>query len=446
MTLIYLQYKQLTEYDKILRSEKGGKSAIDGFKYERDIIAFLSVRMYCNVEKIIQIVCEYKNDIEIMFEELGLCSCQIKKTDSPNLSKREILDSIKLFEQINKSDKYMRLILFCNKDLANTQLNRLELYSMSDLERNFPKFNLLQEANYDASFLSKLYFMKGPDLDFMNAIIKDEMICISNKEIFLNKLNSLIDHIWSGITYIQDKKIIDHSNSHNRNKEFKTINKNLLRNFETDINSISNLDVLLVNNNAISRESSISDFDESEVEELILDFNNPDLRLNVLQHLANLSLGSNIYRHKGIIQIMKSVTISNDKNELQQFFYIMSNMLNNSKEYDKKEYKCLIQIFQEYIQDAFISTEVKFRYPYLKVKDILEANFSSRLCELNWDRLKNFIDNDRFSEEEVMKYCINNMEYLKKNCDYNKEWKSFIFSCNRNIEFKNQIYTIIKFK
>ncbi len=101
----------MSEEEKILESERGGISAIKGFKYQKHVVALLSVRMYCNIEKISRIICEYRNDIEILHEEYGLTSWQIKTAGSSKLSKKEILDSLSLFKALDKKKNI--LVLYC---------------------------------------------------------------------------------------------------------------------------------------------------------------------------------------------------------------------------------------------------------------------------------------------------------------------------------------------
>lgn len=437
----------MTNKDEILRSERGGKSAIDGFKYERDIIAFLSIRMYCNTEKIARIICEYKNDIEIEMEDFGLCSWQVKKTDLPKLSKKEIFESIELFSQINETGNYSRFVLTCNKDLANTHLDRIDWRPFSYLRNRYPSFErMLQKLNYDSAFMSKLYFIKGPEPDSIRAVIKEEMNCISDKDNFLNQLNVLIDQIWAGITYIQDRKIIEDSKTNNATKEFKTINKDRLRNFEPIISSLPSSEILLVDEDVNTLERSILDLNESKVEELMEDFKDPEYRTDVLKELSDLSTNHYIYKHDGIIHILKSASISNDKNELQQFFSILINVLRISKACHPRDYEKIIHRIEDYIEHAFISTEDKFRYPYLTIRDILKNNFNNKLCKLNWERVKSFMYDSRIRDENVIPSCNDNMEYLRINCRYDKTWKQSIMSCDRDISIRNQIYRIIKYR
>ncbi|HXS60155.1 MAG TPA: dsDNA nuclease domain-containing protein, partial [Candidatus Sulfopaludibacter sp.] len=101
-------------------SEKGGKNAIRGFDYQKAIIAFLSVRMYCKKVELLRIICEYKNDIETENINHDLWSWQIKSTNLTKLSKEEILKSLDLFYELNRNNNYSRFILVCNKDISST--------------------------------------------------------------------------------------------------------------------------------------------------------------------------------------------------------------------------------------------------------------------------------------------------------------------------------------
>ena len=115
----------MPEEEKILESERGGISAIKGFKYQKNIVALFSVRMYCNIDKISRIICEYRNDIEILHEEYGLSSWQIKTAGSAKLSKKEIIDSLNLFKALNKKKEYSRFVLLCDNQFIHTSLEPL---------------------------------------------------------------------------------------------------------------------------------------------------------------------------------------------------------------------------------------------------------------------------------------------------------------------------------
>lgn len=429
----------------MLKSEKGGKSALDGFRYERNIIAFLSVRMYCRKENILKIICEYKNDIEVVYVKEGIWSWQIKRTDDSKLSKQEILKSIELFNSISTSDTYSNFVLFCNKDLVYTKLKKLELYTLKDLENEFPDFsNILQGKNFDQNFLSKLYFMKGPDLEEISAVIKDDMTGIIDKDNFLDQLNTLIDQIWSGITYIKDKRIIKHSESRDIDKQFKTIDRDRLREFNNE------LDIKLDSDDSIKYINSISDnisypkvHDKSKIKSLLTDFQDKDFRIDVLQRLENISSESDVYKNKELLEFLQKVSLSEDKNELIHFFYIIDSLLTNSKKFDENSYKKL-KIFLEYTECAFTSTDEKFRYCYTKIRDIIMNNSDSKnLCELNWKRIENHLKDISIDEENVMKYSIYNMEFLKHHCPYNNNWKIIINSVNRTEGFRKQVYRSI---
>lgn len=321
------------ENKKVVQSERGGKSAIDGFKFERDIIAFLSIRMYCNTEKFAKIICEYRNDIEIEVEDRGIYSWQVKRTDSSKLPKKEIFDSIELFHEINNMGTYSGFVLLCNKDLANTSLDRVDLKSFSYLREKFPNFNkMLRELPYESSFLSKLYFIKGPKTDSIRSVIKEEMKCISEKDNFLDKLNALIEHIWSGIACLSERKIIQQSKIDDPTKEFKTINKKRLSKFESSVTSLIDSEISFIDDSPNVLNKSIFELEGSKVEELVTDFWKSEFRYDVLIELSRLSSTHFIYRHEQIMKVLETVTSSNDEHDLQQLFSILINILRISKE------------------------------------------------------------------------------------------------------------------
>ncbi len=119
------------------RFRKGGQNTIRGFDYQKAIIAFLSVRMYCKKVELLRIICEYENDIETENINHDLWSWQIKSTNLTKLSKEEMLKSLDLFYELNRNNNYSRFILVCNKDISSTSMERIRYYLLCCITR-FP--------------------------------------------------------------------------------------------------------------------------------------------------------------------------------------------------------------------------------------------------------------------------------------------------------------------
>jgi hypothetical protein len=201
--------------------------------------------MYCKKVELLRIICEYKNDIETENINHDLWSWQIKSTNLTKLSKEEILKSLDLFYELNRNNNYSRFILVCNKDISSTSMERIIYYSVFEMDQKLQ--TLIQGKFIDKDFVSKIYFLKGPDTDSINSVIKDEMSCISNKDHFFKSLFSLIDEIWGGLNDITKKDLIDFSKSHEVNKSYKTID-------------IKKLDDYII------KDGDLSDFDKSSFE------------------------------------------------------------------------------------------------------------------------------------------------------------------------------------
>ena len=72
------------------------------------------------------------------------------------------------------------------------------------------------------------------------------MKCISDKDNFLDQLNTLIDKIWNGITYISDRKIIEYSKTDNPTREFKTIAQGTFKQVESSIDLPPKSEIMFV--------------------------------------------------------------------------------------------------------------------------------------------------------------------------------------------------------
>jgi Cap4 dsDNA endonuclease len=98
-------------------SQRGGESSIKGFRYQREFIALLCAKMICKKGKISKIICEYRNDIEIVVDQ-KLASWQIKLTSSNKVKFEKVYDSIKLFNHLNTT-KYSQFVLVSNRNFAD---------------------------------------------------------------------------------------------------------------------------------------------------------------------------------------------------------------------------------------------------------------------------------------------------------------------------------------
>ena len=83
----------------------GAQAALAGFEYQRDFIALLTAKMLCKSENISRIICEYKNDIEILLGD-ELTTWQIKSTTANSVPPKAVYASIELFNFLNEADEY----------------------------------------------------------------------------------------------------------------------------------------------------------------------------------------------------------------------------------------------------------------------------------------------------------------------------------------------------
>lgn len=106
----------------------------------------------------------------------------------------------------------------------------------------------------------------------------------------------------------------------------------------------------------------------------------------------------------------------------------------------------IFNLFKEHLEAIFISSDPKFMDPYIQAKNIIQARYNKdSLCQLNKERIMNFISNTTYSDQEVLKYCINNIEYIKENCKVDEVWNEINSLGLRSSEFKRQIHKLIKF-
>ena len=87
--------KPNSEEYRIDKSTGGAEAALRAFDYEKNFIVFLCVRMLCGKDNISKVVCEFKNDIEVHFENLPPTSFQIKSTTRNSVKPEEVYDSVK---------------------------------------------------------------------------------------------------------------------------------------------------------------------------------------------------------------------------------------------------------------------------------------------------------------------------------------------------------------
>ena len=85
--------------------------------------------MICKKENIIKIICEYKNDIEILFSDNRLTSWQIKSTGRNTVSTKKVYESIQLFNLLGDSDRYSEFILVSNRNFAELNMQLLVPYA-----------------------------------------------------------------------------------------------------------------------------------------------------------------------------------------------------------------------------------------------------------------------------------------------------------------------------
>ncbi len=89
--------------------------------------------MVCKSENITKLVCEYKNDIEVVLDHQLIFHWQIKSTTANSLGTKEIYHSVRLFEFLNSTNEYSQFIIVSNRNFTMTRTDMKSLiYYESD--------------------------------------------------------------------------------------------------------------------------------------------------------------------------------------------------------------------------------------------------------------------------------------------------------------------------
>jgi Cap4 dsDNA endonuclease len=211
----------------IAKSQLGGHSAIKGLTYQRDFIALLIARMICRSECITKIICEYRNDIEIQIGN-ELTSWQIKYTTSNSVEPRVVFDSIKLFECLDKTYEFSRFVLVSNRNFTKHNMDYMAYYDLAKFQDLKSKIEREFNKTLTETFLTKLRFMKGPELELIPSIISQQLSHF-NKESIPKDLISFVDNIWIGMKDITLLELQEINERKNRHIDFKTITETRIK-------------------------------------------------------------------------------------------------------------------------------------------------------------------------------------------------------------------------
>lgn len=207
----------------ITRSQLGGQSSISGFTYQRDFIALLCTKMICNkLENITKMICEYKNDIEIMLGN-ELTSWQIKSTTGNSVRSEEVYDSIRLFNFLKDADRYSMFVLVSNRNFTRFDMSPLAYHKLDGFPDLKSKIQRKFDGKLEENFLAKIKFMKGPEPYSIRSIISQQLSCLPNKRSLPEDLISFIDNIWIGLKDITQFEIHDIEQRKNQDIDLKTI-------------------------------------------------------------------------------------------------------------------------------------------------------------------------------------------------------------------------------
>jgi hypothetical protein len=115
--------------------------------------------MICKKENIIKIICEYKNDIEILFSDNRLTSWQIKSTGRNTVSTKKVYESIQLFNLLGDSDRYSEFILVSNRNFAELNMQLLVPYARDQI----PDLKSKVQKKFDGKLLTNHHVRRFRD-------------------------------------------------------------------------------------------------------------------------------------------------------------------------------------------------------------------------------------------------------------------------------------------
>jgi hypothetical protein len=435
----------------IARSQLGGQSSITGFTYQRDFIVLFSARMICKSENITKMICEYRNDIEILVSN-KLTSWQIKSTTANSVRPKEVYDSIRLFNFLNNTDEYSRFVLVSNRNFTKLNMEPLAYYELDDFQDVKSKIERKFNGKLEESLLAKLKFVKGPEPDSIRSIISQELSCLSRekkdmKKSVLECLISFVDNIWIGLKDITQFQIQDIKQRKNQDIDFKTITGERIKHevlskhedidqeigfqFESGVISGTKLSEKLI------------DFDEAELRYLIKTFKrDSQFRHNVLRKFDDLSKTTKLYQSISFMKFLKKISKSEDKNELLAFHYILHNLILISKTYDNQIYSTLVANYKPLLSHAFM--EFHGKASYSQTRNMLNSLDLSNeeWCELRWKRIRNAIISG-ITIDEIEK-IYDDIAFLRNHkCKSLPQYRTYLAKEDEYIEVRKRIESLL---
>jgi hypothetical protein len=275
-------------------------------------------------------ICEYKNDIEIMFGN-ELTSWQIKSTTGNSVRPEEVYSSIRLFNFLKDTDKYSRFVLVSNRNFTRHDMKPLACYGLDHFLDLKSKIQRKFDGKLEENFLTKIKFMKGPEPDSIRSIISQQLSCLPNKKLLLEDLIFFIDNIWIGLKDITQFEMHDIEQRKNQDIDLKTITEERIKSeilnkkeymafhFESGATYVKDFE-------------KINDIDEEEIKYLINKYKyDSEFRYNVLRKFDELSKTTKLYQSISFMKFLRKISKSEDQHELVAFVYILHNLILMSK-------------------------------------------------------------------------------------------------------------------
>jgi hypothetical protein len=449
--------------DSTSASQMGGESTYRGMDYQKKFIAYLCTQMLLGKAKINRIRCEHLDDIEVQTDPKTIYY-QIKSRSQGSLPRIKIVESFKLFLSINnfsnKESTEREYILVSNAKIANFD-DSWTKHRFNELASGV-KTEIMSIEGVSDDFLKKTYLMKGPALeDIWGMVVTALVQSLKDKSYnYIEIANELLHHInkmCSGVTDLQDKKIMEVNEKVQHDLEHKSMDmEKLNRIIKNHVITKPATDLKRVSKELTSSyDIRVNDPNEEELEEfheLLDEFNDfpegDEKRYAYLEIFNKKSRVRNLHKDKQFLEFLeKLLNNSNDKHIILECLFILDNLITTSKtekdasflQYVKTKYFDLFQNRLEMRDERFENSLFKIEQILARISAIINPE---QLCEMYWKRMKKIIQDMNRSgiTDNALWNCILHL----KNCKIKREWRKWLIQKDEYSNIKDAVLRDLK--
>lgn len=328
------------------------------------------------------------------------------------------------------------------------------------LEYSFYKFDKslqdkicnLKEIRDHQRVLNKIFFVKGPVLEEIMAIVSHEILIALSNEVknhdYLQITRQLLSHVakmCEGPVDLSDKKYRDNNEQKNEFINYKTLpieilDKIINNNFRYP--SLSHDKIWIENK---SKKYEINQEINDEINTLLKEYStlrNNDLKQIYLSRFLTISREYQLIDNSIFLNFLKKeIEKISDKYLLYDCFIILHNIIIVGKKIKndisiKKIYQDFFPIFKKYL----LACDELYEYSLSKIEQMLEEfNFTNQdeKCEIYWKRLVKIVKKDGrkgFNDNKLYN-CILRL----KNCRMKPEWRKWLVKPGKYKDVKQDI-------